>query len=57
MAAQHVETGKPTEACVVVNRVLEKCIRESKCIDLESLCIIAEEKVKYNFLHLPPYFP
>ncbi|KAJ1521131.1 hypothetical protein ONE63_002830 [Megalurothrips usitatus] len=45
MSAQHVEPGKPSEACVIVNRVLEKCIRESKCIDLESLCIVAEDKV------------
>ena len=45
MSADHVEPGKPSEACLEVNRVLEKCIRESKCIDLESLCIVAEEKV------------
>ncbi|KAE8751729.1 hypothetical protein FOCC_FOCC001578 [Frankliniella occidentalis] len=45
MSAEHVEPGKPSEACVEVTRVLEKCIRESKCVDLESLCIIAEEKV------------
>ncbi|KAK3925461.1 Exosome complex component RRP45, partial [Frankliniella fusca] len=45
MSAEHVEPGKPSEACVEVTRVLEKCIRESKCVDVESLCIIAEEKV------------
>lgn len=45
MSAEHVEPGKPSEDCIVVNRVLEKCLRESKCVDLESLCIIADEKV------------
>jgi len=45
MAAQHVEPGRPSEASVQLNRLLEKCLKESKCIDLESLCIVAEEKV------------
>lgn len=28
-----------------INQVLEKFYKDSKCIDLEALCIIAEEKV------------
>lgn len=56
MAAEHIEPGKPSEACVEVHRVLEKCIRESKCVDLESLCIVAEEKVSLLTLFLPSRF-
>jgi len=26
-------------------RLLERCLREARCIDLESLCIIAEQQV------------
>ena len=26
-------------------RILERCLKESKCLDMESLCIVAEEKV------------
>lgn len=28
-----------------LNRLLERCLRNSKCIDTESLCVIAGEKV------------
>lgn len=46
MAAPHLEIGFPlTDACIQINRILEKTLRESRCIDLESLCIVAEEKV------------
>jgi len=42
----NVEMGsQQNEACIVVTRILERTIRDSHCIDLESLCIIAEEKV------------
>ena len=29
-----------------INRLLERCLKESKCLDLESLCIVSEEKVR-----------
>lgn len=46
MAAPHFEIGFPlSDLCIQVNRVLERTLRESRCVDLESLCIIAEEKV------------
>lgn len=50
MAAPHFESsvgsgGNLNEACIFVNRILERTIRDSRCIDMESLCIIAEEKV------------
>jgi exosome complex component RRP45 len=38
-------TNQQNEACIVITRILERTIRDSRCIDLESLCIIAEEKV------------
>lgn len=42
----NVEMGsQQNEACIVVTRILERTIRDSRCIDQESLCIIAEEKV------------
>lgn len=30
---------------VEINRLLERCLRESRCLDTESLCIISGEKV------------
>lgn len=46
MAAPHLEIGFPlTDSCIQINRILERTLRESRCVDLESLCIIAEEKV------------
>jgi exosome complex component RRP45 len=43
----NVEMGneKMSESCIVITRILERTIRDSRCIDLESLCIVAEEKV------------
>lgn len=46
MAAPHLEVGFPlSDSTVQINRILERTLRESRCVDLESLCIIAEEKV------------
>ncbi|XP_008480800.1 exosome complex component rrp45 [Diaphorina citri] len=45
MASPQFETGRQTDTSVMINRFLEKCFKESKCIDLESLCVVAEEKV------------
>ena len=45
MGAPHFEAGRQSELAVQLNRLLEKCIKDSRCIDLESLCIQAEEKV------------
>ncbi|CRK88343.1 CLUMA_CG002121, isoform A [Clunio marinus] len=46
MAAPHLEVGFPlSDSCIQINRILERTLRESRCVDLESLCIIAEEKV------------
>lgn len=45
LAAPKFESGRITEDCVEINRLLERCLMESKCLDLESLCIVSEEKV------------
>lgn len=45
MAASHFESGRQSNISVQVNRLLEKCLKESNCLDLEALCIVAEEKV------------
>ncbi|XP_054028728.1 exosome complex component RRP45 [Dryobates pubescens] len=45
MAAPGFEPGRQTELLVKVNRLIERCLRNSKCIDTESLCVVAGEKV------------
>ncbi|XP_043263055.1 exosome complex component RRP45-like isoform X2 [Colletes gigas] len=45
MAAQHFDGGKQSESSILISNQLEKCFKDSKCIDLESLCIVADKKV------------
>lgn len=45
MAAPHYESGKPPEIGVLTSRILERAFSDSRCVDLESLCIVSEEKV------------
>lgn len=45
MTAPHLEFNRQSDLCVYLIRLLEKCYKDSKCIDLESLCIVFEEKV------------
>ncbi|KAM3940175.1 exosome complex component RRP45 [Leptodactylus fuscus] len=45
MASPAFEPGRPSELLVKLNRLLERCLRNSKCIDTESLCVQAGEKV------------
>lgn len=45
MAAPQFEANRQTDFSVYLVRLLEKCYKDSKCIDLESLCIVVEEKV------------
>lgn len=49
MGSPHFEVGLQSELAVQLNRLLEKCIKDSRCVDLESLCIVAEEKVCINY--------
>ncbi|XP_030644042.1 exosome complex component RRP45 [Chanos chanos] len=45
MASPAFELGRQSELLVKLNRQLERCLRNSKCIDTESLCVISGEKV------------
>uniref|UniRef100_A0A131XUT3 Exosome complex component RRP45 n=1 Tax=Ixodes ricinus TaxID=34613 RepID=A0A131XUT3_IXORI len=45
MAAPHFEAGRLGDFGVEIARLLERCVRDSHCVDLESLCIVAREKV------------
>jgi len=38
-------SSRITTTAVELNRVLERCQKESRAVDVESLCIIAGEKV------------
>lgn len=45
LASPTFESGPPNEKSVELARVVDRGIRESKCIDLEQLCIVPKEKV------------
>ncbi|KFZ49191.1 Exosome complex component RRP45, partial [Podiceps cristatus] len=45
MAAPGFEPGRQPELLVILNRLIERCLRNSRCIDTESLCVVAGEKV------------
>lgn len=45
IAAPHFEAGRQSDLSVQLNRLLEKCLKDSKALDLESLCIKMNEKV------------
>ncbi|CAH1106284.1 unnamed protein product [Psylliodes chrysocephalus] len=45
LAAPHFEAGRQSDLSVQLNRLLEKCLKDSKALDLESLCIKMNEKV------------
>lgn len=52
MASPTFEPGPPDERSVELSRVVDRCIRESKMVDLEKLCIIPGKKVWMIFLDL-----
>ncbi|XP_047434595.1 exosome complex component RRP45 [Mugil cephalus] len=45
LASPGFEQGRQSELSVKLNRQLERCLRNSKCIDTESLCVVSGEKV------------
>ncbi|KAI8267412.1 Exosome complex component rrp45 [Colletotrichum sp. SAR 10_98] len=45
MASPAFEVNRPTEAEVLLSRLLEKTIRRSGALDTESLCLVAGQKV------------
>lgn len=56
MASPFFESGKSSDEEVLISRLIEKAVRRSNALDLESLCIVAGEKVWHirvdiNFLN------
>jgi len=45
MASPAFENGRQTDNGVEINRLVERCLKESRPIDVESLCLVAGEKV------------
>ncbi|KAG0729256.1 Exosome complex component RRP45 [Chionoecetes opilio] len=45
MAAPHLEPGRTNDIVDELQQILDRNIKESRCLDLESLCIQAEESV------------
>lgn len=45
MTLAHSYFHRQSDLLVKLNRLLERCLRNSKCIDTESLCVVAGEKV------------
>ncbi|XP_055915208.1 exosome complex component RRP45 [Eupeodes corollae] len=45
MAGVCYEAGRNSDLGVQINRTLEKTFKESRCVDLESLCVTAEDRV------------
>lgn len=45
MASPGFEVGRPSPVATEVARMLERCLKESRAVETESLCIIAGEKV------------
>jgi len=45
MAAPHYEQGRGNELVDQLQQILDRNIKDSRCLDLESLCIMAEESV------------
>ncbi|XP_068217959.1 uncharacterized protein [Palaemon carinicauda] len=45
MAAPHFEAGRGIDLVDELQQVLDRNIKESRCLDVESLCIMAEESV------------
>lgn len=45
LGSANYDTSRNSEECVQLSRLLHKGIRDARCLDLESLCIIGGEKV------------
>ena len=45
LGSANYDTSRNSDECVQLSRLLHKGIRDARCLDLESLCIISGEKV------------
>lgn len=51
MASPAFEVGRPSAQGVEIGRVVERVIKQSRALDVESLCILSGQKVK-SFIHV-----
>ncbi len=54
LASPEFELGPPGEDAIELARIVDRGIRESKCIDMEKLCIKKGEKVWMVFIDVQP---
>lgn len=54
LASPEFELGPPREKAIELARIVDRGIRESKCIDTEKLCIKKGEKVWMVFIDIQP---
>jgi exosome complex component RRP42 len=54
LASPEFELGPPREKAIELARLVDRGIRESKCIDTKKLCIKKEEKVWMVFIDIQP---
>jgi len=52
LASPEFESGPPGEDAVELSRVVDRGIRESKCIELDKLCIVPKENVWATFIDI-----
>jgi exosome complex component RRP42 len=54
LASPEFELGPPRERAIEMARIVDRGIRESKCIDMEKMCIKKGEKVWMIFVDIQP---
>jgi exosome complex component RRP42 len=52
IASPDFEPGPPSEDAIELGRIVDRGIRESKCVELEKLCLIPKEKVWCVFVDI-----
>jgi exosome complex component RRP42 len=52
LASPEFEAGPPSEESIELARIVDRCIRESKAIELERLCILPGQKVFVIFVDI-----
>lgn len=45
MSSPYIDLGRPSERAVEIGRLIDRCFRESRAVDTESLCLLAGELV------------
>ncbi len=54
LSSPDFESGPPNIEAIELSRIVDRCIRETECIDLEKLCIKKKEKVWTVFIDIYP---